>query len=91
MALTSVTAQLTVAREHALLGEYTSAMVYYAGVLAQVDRYVHILRIGPGRIILTKSQASKRLCVGICKPSLTHTCSPSGALVKLLCKRNTIW
>lgn len=42
MAMTSVNAQLTVAREHALLGDYTSAMVYYAGVLAQLDRYVHL-------------------------------------------------
>ena len=39
MALSSVSAQLTVAREHALLGEYSSAMVYYAGLLSQIDRY----------------------------------------------------
>ena len=40
MALPSVSAQLTVAREHALLGEYSSAMVYYAGLLSQIDRYI---------------------------------------------------
>lgn len=39
MALSSVSAQLTVAREHALLGDYSSAMVYYAGLLSQIDRY----------------------------------------------------
>ena len=39
MALSSVSTQLTVAREHALLGEYSSAMVYYAGLLSQIDRY----------------------------------------------------
>lgn len=38
MALCSVSSQLTVAREHAILGEYSSAKVYYAGVLSQIDR-----------------------------------------------------
>ena len=40
MALSAVSTQLTVAREHALLGDYSSAVVYYAGVLSQVDRYL---------------------------------------------------
>ncbi len=40
MALSAVSTQLTVAREHALLGDYSSAVVYYTGVLSQVDRYL---------------------------------------------------
>ena len=38
MTLSAVTTQLTVAREHALLGEYTSAEVYYEGVFLQLER-----------------------------------------------------
>lgn len=43
MALCSVSSQLTVAREHAILGEYSSAKVYYAGVLSQIDRHMQTL------------------------------------------------
>ena len=38
MALAAALPQLTTAREHALLGEYPSAMVYYEGVLAQITK-----------------------------------------------------
>ena len=45
MALSAVSTQLTVAREHALLGDYSSAVVYYAGVLSQVDRYLSLFTL----------------------------------------------
>ncbi len=45
MALSAVSTQLTVAREHALLGDYSSAAVYYAGVLSQVDRYLILFTV----------------------------------------------
>ena len=45
MALSAVSTQLTVAREHALLGDYNSAVVYYAGVLSQVDRYLITFKV----------------------------------------------
>ncbi len=32
--------QLTVAREHALVGDYDSAAVYYKSVVAQIQGYV---------------------------------------------------
>ena len=39
MAISTLSTQLTVAREHALLGDYGSAGVYYAGAVSQIDRY----------------------------------------------------
>ena len=55
--LSSINSQLTVAREHALLGEYTNALVYFEGVIGQINRSaasktlactVHIDQIMPG-------------------------------------------
>lgn len=37
--LSNINSQLTVAREHALLGEYSNALVYFEGVISQIDRY----------------------------------------------------
>lgn len=36
----SIVEQLSVAREQAVLGEYESALVYYDGVVAQINKYV---------------------------------------------------
>ncbi|KAK9815628.1 hypothetical protein WJX72_007089 [[Myrmecia] bisecta] len=38
--LGSVKSQLTVAREQALLGDYSSATVYFEGVLSQINKYL---------------------------------------------------
>ena len=62
MALSSVSNQLTVAREHALLGDYSSATVYYAGLLSQIDRCAISLNtlMHPACIIM--STASVLMC-----------------------------
>lgn len=38
MALTGVADQLTLAREHALLGSYDAALIYFDGVIAQINK-----------------------------------------------------
>ncbi|KAK9862173.1 hypothetical protein WJX84_012398 [Apatococcus fuscideae] len=38
--LSNINSQLTVAREHALLGEYSNALVYFEGVVNQIDRHL---------------------------------------------------
>lgn len=40
MTTSTIVEQLGVAREQALLGEYSTALVYYDGVLAQLNRSV---------------------------------------------------
>ena len=37
--LGALATQLTIAREHALLGDYNSSQVYFDGVLSQISRY----------------------------------------------------
>ena len=37
--LGALATQLTIAREHALLGDYSSSHVYFDGVLSQISRY----------------------------------------------------
>ena len=37
--LGALATQLTIAREHALLGDYSSSQVYFDGVLSQISRY----------------------------------------------------
>lgn len=69
MALSSVSSQLTVAREHALLGEYSSATVYYAGLLSQIDRYTisFNMLIRPACIIMSTT------AILMCRHMLTLT------------------
>ena len=79
MALAVLSSQLTTAREHALLGDYASAAVFYAGVLSQVDRWKVRVRL------LLQSQAhslKSNNCAGTCKLSLTLTSCPNGAPAK---------
>ncbi|CAI5942627.1 unnamed protein product [Closterium sp. NIES-64] len=40
MALKGVVDQLTVAREHATLGNYDSALIYYDGVISQINKHL---------------------------------------------------
>ena len=41
MTLSAVIDQLTLAREHALLGSYDAALIYFEGVLVQLDKCVY--------------------------------------------------
>lgn len=43
--LDSLSEQLTLAREYALLGSYDTALIFFEGVLAQINKYdgIHFL------------------------------------------------
>lgn len=39
--LDTLSEQLTLAREYALLGSYDTALIFFEGVLAQINKYDH--------------------------------------------------
>ena len=91
MALSAVSTQLTVAREHALLGDYSSAVVYYAGVLSQVDRYLKFFTLVLFLLTFCFWEPPRRVCAGTCRPSRTLICYPNGELARLPYSQNTGW
>ncbi|PKU30583.1 katanin p60 atpase-containing subunit a1 isoform x1 [Limosa lapponica baueri] len=44
MSLVMISENVKLAREYALLGNYDSAMVYYQGVLDQMNKYLYSVR-----------------------------------------------
>ncbi len=91
MALSAVSTQLTVAREHALLGDYSSAVVYYAGVLSQVDRYLILNTLVLLLPMFCFRESPRRTCAGTCRPSRTLICYPNGELARLPYSQSTGW
>ena len=91
MALSAVSTQLTVAREHALLGDYSSAVVYYAGVLSQVDRYLIQFTLVLLLPTICFRESPRRTCAGTCRPSRTLICCPNGELARPPYSQNTGW
>ncbi len=91
MALSAVSTQLTVAREHALLGDYSSAVVYYAGVLSQVDRYLILNTLVLLLPMFCFRESPRRTCAGTCRPLRTLICYPNGELARLPYSQSTGW
>ncbi|DBA80450.1 TPA: Katanin p60 ATPase-containing subunit A1 [Trebouxia sp. C0005] len=105
MALSAVSTQLTVAREHALLGDYNSAVVYYAGVLSQVDRHMQTVTdsymLSKWRACKSSLQSEHKLAESIQKDKgsfaepadsarqLAYRCVQSGETAPTPVKRNS--
>ncbi|KAL0043533.1 hypothetical protein WJX79_007590 [Trebouxia sp. C0005] len=105
MALSAVSTQLTVAREHALLGDYNSAVVYYAGVLSQVDRHMQTVTdsymLSKWRACKTSLQSEHKLAESIQKDKgsfaepadsarqLAYRCVQSSEIASTPVKRNS--